>query len=81
MKWWKSLPYRSTAGAAGIGDWNLLMLRSVDADVVDEHGLGIGGGGVGWTGPVAADGYVEEQEIRMIENPGAGDFCRGRSCC
>src|SRR5579862_3227624 len=79
MKKRKSLPYRSTAGAAEIGDWNLLMVRGVDADVVDEHGLGIGGGGVGGAGPVAADGYVEQKEVRMIEDPRAGDFGRGWS--
>src|ERR1700723_2378535 len=43
--------------------WDLLMVCRVDADVVDEHGLRIGGGGVGRAGPVAADGDVEEQEV------------------
>src|SRR5579871_1553039 len=57
-----------------IGDWNLLMLRSVDAHVVHEHGLRIDRGGVRWAGPVAPDGDVKQQKIGVIENPGAGDF-------
>ena len=56
------------------------MLGGVDADVVDEHGLGVGGGGVGWAGPIAADGYIKDQEIRVVENPGAGDFRGGWGC-
>jgi len=46
----------------------------VDADVVDEHGLGVGGCGVGWAGPVAAYGDVEEEEVGVVEDPGAGGF-------
>jgi hypothetical protein len=52
--------------------------RGVDADVVDQHRLGVGGGGVGRARPVAADGYVEEQEVGVIKDPGAGGFGR---CC
>ena len=50
------------------------MVGGVDADVVDEHGLRVGGGGVGRAGPIAAYGDVEEEEVGVVENPGAGDF-------
>ena len=54
------------------------MFGGVDADIVDEHGLRVGGGGVGGAGPVAANGDVEDQEVGVVEDPGAGDFGRGR---
>jgi hypothetical protein len=58
-----------------------LVGGGVDADVVDEHGLGIGGGVIGWPGPVAAYGYVEEQEVGVVEDPGTGGFGWRRGRC
>ena len=46
----------------------------IDADVVDKHGLRISRGGIRWAGPVTANGYVEEQEEGVVEDPGAGGF-------
>src|SRR6202040_2238803 len=47
-----------------------LTLGTVDADVVDEHGLGKPGCGVGRAGPVAADRDIQDQKERMVEDPG-----------
>src|SRR5439155_5248675 len=40
-----------------------------DADVVDEDAGGEYGGGVGGSGPVAADREVENDEERVVEDP------------
>ena len=47
------------------------LLLGVDADVIDEHLLGELRGAVGRTGPGAADGDVQNDEERMIEDPTA----------
>jgi hypothetical protein len=77
MLGWFGFDRKSGAGAPH----SILVFGGVDADVVDEHGLGIGGGGVRWAGPIAADGYVEEQEVWVVEDPGTGGFgWRSRGC-
>ena len=48
---------------------NLLWDSGVDANIIDEHSLGEGGGGIGVPGPAAADGDVEDDEEGMIEDP------------
>src|SRR5215510_11964286 len=49
----------------------------VDANVIDDHALWEDGGLVGVTGPLAADGDVEDDEKGMVEGPGAGEVGRG----
>jgi len=54
----------------------MLPLGGVDAHVVDQHGLGKCGCGIGRAGPTSAYGNVQDEEVGMVENPGA---CGGGS--
>jgi hypothetical protein len=56
-----------------------LGLAFVDADVIDKHFLREAQGGVRRARPVAADGYVNDDEKGMIEDPRAtrGPVCGG----
>src|SRR6266403_4439141 len=47
------------------------LLLGINADVVDKHLLGENGGGVGWAGPIAANGDVQDEKEGVIEDPGA----------
>src|SRR5580692_7721952 len=47
----------------------LELALSINADVIDEHGLRKSGGGVGRAGPVAAYRHIQNNEERMVEYP------------
>ena len=58
-----------TGAERGIGRRRSALLLGVNADIVDEHLLRKNRGGVGRSGPIAANGDVQEDEKRMIEAP------------